>query len=209
MLLMTLSAHAQRGVSTFGVRGGVSFSNITARDYRTDFLTGYNVGVSYALMPSPAIPIYIEGAVEFQQKGSRDNGFLTESGSDTRLTIHAINIPVVVGCNVVADEHWTMQPFAGLYYSVALSGSVETDGGSFDPFALAMLTRLRDTEPQAVQLLHRSDVGVSVGMSALYERLLFGFSYSVSLLNIYTREFRDSGFNANLCTFSLNVGYNF
>ncbi len=209
LLLSTVGVRAQIGDSWSGVRAGVNFSNIVARDYSSDLLTGFNVGGVYAVPASRYIPIYIEGGLYFQLTGARDNGFLTESSADSRLEIYSLKLPVVVGYSIALNRDWTLQPFGGLYYSLALSGDVEIGDVSLNPYKASSLQRLNDSSPQEMQLLHRSDLGMRFGLSALYREIVFGIAYDIGLLNIYSSEFRDSGFEAALASFSINIGYNF
>ncbi len=209
LLLSTGGVRAQIVDSWCGVRAGVNFSNIIARDYSSDCLTGFNVGGVYAIPASRYIPIYIEGGLYFQMTGARDNGFLTESNADSRLEIHSLVIPVVVGYTLTLNRDWNLRPFGGLYYSLALSGDVEIGDVSFEPFKASSLQRLNDSSPQDIQLLHRSDFGMRFGILTCYREMVFGLAYDIGLLNIYSPEFRDSGFEAALASFSINIGYNF
>ncbi len=210
LLITSLSPlKAQEPTSWWGVRSGVTFSNISNFNYSSRFLTGYSVGAIYARSISQTIPIYIEGGLYLQQKGARDNGFLLEIESESRLTKCEIEIPILLGYYIPLSDGWVIQSFVGLYYSVALDGELEVNGESFDPFQLEMLQRLDDRTAQELQLLHRSDFGVRGGLSVAYHRFLAGISYDAGFLNIYSHAFRDSGYDALAGCFSIFMGYNF
>lgn len=193
----------------WGVRAGVNFSNLSSPDYSTNYLTGYTLGVAYLYPVSQSIPIYVESGLYFQKQGARDNGFLTESGEDSKFSKYEFEIPVLVGYNIPISQGWDMQAFVGLYYSVAVNGKFKIGDEEFDPFKDEMLQTLRDTEPTEQQLLHRSDFGARFGVSVTYNRYLFGFAYDAGLLNQYSSELRDAGYQALSGCFTLQLGYNF
>ncbi len=209
LLLIFSSARAQSGDSWCGVRAGVNFSNLVSSDYNTQYLTGFNVGAVYAVPASKVIPIYIETGLSFQMKGARDRGFLTESLTDSRLEIYALELPVTILYNTPINREWSVQPFVGLYYSIAMAGSAEIGGEWFNPYEKYLLQRFRDNTPQQLQLLHRSDFGMRIGVSTTYRDIFFGVAYDAGFLNIYAPEYRGDGFEASSCSLSLNMGYNF
>ncbi|MFR9503446.1 MAG: outer membrane beta-barrel protein [Rikenellaceae bacterium] len=195
--------------SWWGVRGGVSFSNISSPDYSTRYLTGYGLGVSYSHPVSRFIPVYIESGLYFQQRGARDNGFLTENGGDSSLTKRELEVPLVLGYHLELTRDWSIQSFVGLYYAVAVDGVFRIGDGEFDPYRKEMLQTLRDSEPTEQQLLHRSDFGLRVGVSVLYHDFVLGFAFDGGVTNLYTAELRDEGFNAHAGSFMIQMGYNF
>ncbi len=209
-LLFSVSLSAQKATSSWwSIRGGVNFSNLSSEYYSTEYLTGFSVGVSYAHPISNLIPIYIESSILFEKSGARDNGFLSESGAESRLISYELEFPVMLGCKVPLSKQWAIHAAVGLYYSVALDGEFSADGDSFDPYRLAMLQTLRDVQAREQRLLHRSDFGVRIGVDALYREYLFGFSFDGGLLNLYSRELRDVGYQALASTFALHLGYVF
>ncbi len=210
-LVASVGVSLAQGLSEpwWGFRVGVNFSNLHSPDYSTDYLTGYSVGVTYSYPLSEVIPIYIEGDLNFQKRGARDNGFLTDAGQSSKLTKYEFQVPILLGFDAPLDRSWSVQSTVGLYYSVAVDGTFELAGEEFDPYKNEMLQTLRDVEPTEQQLLHRSDFGIRVGVSLLYERYLFGFSYDAGLLNLYSRSLRDVGYKAQTGSFTLYLGCNF
>ncbi len=210
-LVATIGAASAQGLTQpwWSVKGGVNFSNLSSPDYSTNYFTGYKLGVSYNYPISQTIPIYIEAGLSFQQRGARDNGFLVESGDDSKFTRYELQVPILLGYSVPLSSDWSINPFLGLYYSVALNGKFELDGDDFDPYKEAMLQTLRDAEASEQQLLHRSDFGMSVGLSAHYNRYSLGFAYDAGFLNLYTSKLRDQGYRAQSGCFTIQVGYNF
>lgn len=215
LLLLSLVASAAissaQGLSEpwWGVRAGVNFSNIFSPDYSTDYLTGYSVGLSYSYPLLPIIPIYIEGGLYLQKQGARDNGFLTDGGLRSKLTMQKLEVPLLLGFEATISPPWRIQSFVGLYYSVAMSGKFYLGEKEFNPFEKEPLQTLRDAEPAEQQLLHRSDVGIRVGVSLLYAKYLFGFAYDAGILNLYSPSLRDVGYKAQSGCFMLQIGRNF
>ncbi len=210
-LLASLSVTCAQGLdkSWWGVRAGVNFSNLSSPDYSTQFLTGYSLGVSFSHPIAETIPIYIESGLYLQRRGARDNGFLTDAGDESKLVKQEFEIPLLLGYALPLTGKWAVHPFVGFYYSVALSGKFTIGDSQFDPYKKEMLQTLRDTEPSEQQLLHRSDLGLRLGLSVLYGRYLLGFAYDGGLLNLYTREMREAGYQALSGCFTLQMGYNF
>ncbi len=195
--------------SWWGVRSGVNFSNLSALDYSTRYLTGYSVGAAYCHPISKFFPVYLESGLYYQLRGARDNGFLIDNGGESKLRKEELEVPLLVGYHTQLDRNWSIQSAVGVYYSVALSGEFRLADGVFDPFKDEMLQTLRDSEPTEQQLLHRSDFGIRVGVSLLYERFLLGFLFDGGLTNIYSRELRDAGYIARAGCFTIQAGYNF
>ncbi|MFI3279231.1 MAG: outer membrane beta-barrel protein [Rikenellaceae bacterium] len=214
LLLAIIASHSMtyaQGLDKpwWSIRAGVNFSNLSAPDYSTQFLTGYSLGAAYAYPISETIPIYIESGLYFQKRGARDNGFLTDAGDESKLTKHEFQIPILLGYSLPLTGLWEVHPFVGFYYSVAVDGNFEIGDTSFDPYRKEMLQTLRDTQASEQQLLHRSDLGLRLGLSVVYGRYLLGFAYDGGLLNLYTPKLREVGYQALSGCFTLQAGYNF
>ncbi|MFI3280623.1 MAG: outer membrane beta-barrel protein [Rikenellaceae bacterium] len=204
------TSYAQRLSDTWwSVNAGVNFSNLYSPGYATDYLTGFSVGSTYSRSVSPTIPIYIESGLYFQKRGARDNGFLIDGGESSKLTKYEFEIPLLLGYAAPVSGPWAVHPFVGLYYSVAVDGKFELGDQEFDPYSKELLQTLRDVEPTAQQLLHRSDFGVRVGMSVHYNRLLLGFAFDAGFTNLYAPSLRDQGYEAQSGCFTLQTGYVF
>ncbi|MFI3331770.1 MAG: outer membrane beta-barrel protein [Rikenellaceae bacterium] len=200
-----------QGISSpwWSLRGGVNFSRLSSEYYSTDLLTGFSVGATYSYPISKSIPIYIEGGLYLQRRGAQDNGFLSESVSESKLVTHEIELPLLLGCQVALSRGWAIQGAVGLYYSIAVDGEFIVGDESFDLYREEMLQTLRDSEPKSQQLLHRSDFGVRVGVTATYLRYLFGIAFDGGLLNLYAPSFREVGYQAISSCFTLQAGYTF
>ncbi|MFI3324399.1 MAG: outer membrane beta-barrel protein [Rikenellaceae bacterium] len=210
LLLSTITLSAQ-GLTDpwWGVRAGVNFSNLSSMDYSTGYLTGYNVGVIYAHPISNFAPIYLESGLYYQKRGARDNGFLIENGGESRLTQYELEVPLLLGYQTQLTGEWSIQSVVGLFYSVALDGSFVIGDDEFDPYQLEMLQTLRNSEATMQKLLHRSNFGVRVGVTVLYERFSVGFLFDGGLCNLYSRALRDVGYIARTGCLTIQGGYNF
>ncbi len=211
LLLVALTSASAQGIAApwWGVHGGVSFSNLSSSEHSTDYLTGYSVGASYSHPLSRIVPIFLESGLYFQRSGARDHGFLTESGDDSSLVIHQLELPLLLGYHSALSSQWAIQSFVGLFYSFALRGRFRLGDDEFDPYDLEMLQTLRDGVSTDQQLLRRSNFGLRVGVSVLYNRWLLGFTYDGGLTNLYTSKLRDVGFEALSGSFTINAGFVF
>lgn len=158
---------------------------------------------------SLTIPIFIESGLYFERRGAKDNGFLTDSSDRSTLVVGELEVPLLFGYHTSLQRGWAIESVVGLYYSVALNGSFKMDSGSFDPFKEVMLKTLRDARPSSIQLLNRSDFGLRVGVSVLYRRALFGFTFDGGVLNTYSGVMRKLGYRALTGCATLYLGYNF
>lgn len=208
-LFVFSSALAQNSGCNFGVRTGVNFSNIGNSDYSSDYLTGFNVGGIYSMPIAQGFPLSVEGGLYFQMKGAKDNGFIAEVDHDTKFTSYQIEIPVVLTYDIPISGGWAIQPLVGLYYSLAVAGDIEFDGKNYDPYKKEKWATLDEARTVESQLLHRSDFGIRAGINIKLNQYLLGFSYDAGMLNIYSEEFRDRGFDAHSGCCSINLGYNF
>ncbi len=202
-------ANAQNETCHFGARAGVNFSNIGNSDYNSDYFTGFNVGGVYSMDLSQNFPLALEGGIFFQMSGARDNGFLAEVDSSTKFTSYSFKVPVVLTYDIPISQGWSIQPMVGAYYSLAVNGDVEVDGKKYNPYKKEQWSTLDEARTVESQLLHRSDFGIRAGINVLLNRYLLGFTYDAGMLNIYSKEFRDRGFDAVSGCFAINLGYNF
>ncbi|MFC5283712.1 porin family protein [Pedobacter alpinus] len=112
-LLMIGKVNAQEKSSglSFGIKGGVSFSNIIKTDdsdFKTDYLTGYNAGVFISI---PIVDrLSFQPEVMFSQKGYKsERTGLLNNGTFTQTT-NWIEVPILAAINVASGFNLYLGP---------------------------------------------------------------------------------------------------
>lgn len=102
---LTANAQSTDQIARFGIKGGVSFSNIIKddgnNDFKTDYLTGFNAGVTLDINLTPNIAFTPE--LVYATKGYK----LKSNFGEFTQTTHFIDVPILAtvkltqGLNVV------------------------------------------------------------------------------------------------------------
>jgi hypothetical protein len=121
-------ASAQTNGTSFGIKAGVNFQNLTGKDVNGDKMNnklkaGFGAGVN-ALIPI-ATDFYIQPGVEFNQKGAKSND------GDYKTSLSYIDIPVSVVYKPLVGTGHVIFGF-GPYVGFGVGGQVKGAGGSTD-----------------------------------------------------------------------------
>lgn len=115
------SIQAQTATSQFGVKGGVNFSNIYAKDVDDDnVLTSFNAGI-YAAFPVGDI-LSIQPEILYSRKGSK----LTYNNNTSEFRLNYIEIPILAKVNVT-DE---LSIHAGPYFAYLVDAQAKTNNNN-------------------------------------------------------------------------------
>ena len=191
VMVLSAPAFAQMGSGGFsfekermfyGVRIGVSFSEV---DYKyTDLGTKPGLGLAgvIGVRVSDTVPVFMESGLYYNCRGG--------NRKDQKLTLHYLDIPVLVKYGVHAGEHITILPFMGPYVGFAVSGSTKgfNDASAFD----------------SEGGMKRVDMGFKFGAGIEYSLLYLELGYQFGFVNI--------GKNPNdthTSSFFINFGVNF
>lgn len=208
-LIVTASAQqsSNRYDNFCSVRAGVNFASLISDDYSTDSQAGFNAALLYNIALTQSAPVYLQSGLALEMKGARNSGLISTSET-THFKSYGFEIPLVVTFDIVINKAMAIVPEFGLYYSFAFAGSMEGGGEFYRPFKdLDIVTPAGEIigEP----LFHRSDFGLRAGLSFRYMRCLIGFAYDAGLINYFTKELRDAGFQSTTGAWSINLGYRF
>ncbi len=166
--LITILTQAQSKPSaaadktTFGIRAGVNFQNITGKDDAGNKLdnklkAGFNVGVNAEIPIAPEF--YIQPGVLFTTKGAK------AKGSDAKINISYIEVPVnFLYKPELGDGHLLLG--VGPYIAFGVGGKVK--GGGIDQ-DIKFKNEVTPSEAMAAPYLKRIDAGGN---------LLFGYELS-------------------------------
>lgn len=183
----------------FGIRAGVNFANVTAKDgdysYSPDSRTAFHVGViaDIPLMQS----LYIQTGLMFQSKGFKieEGDYFEETGSPMYL-----EIPLLASYRYDFSDAAQLQINFGPYFAYGIGGKCKYEEKSYsdeeDFFG--------DDEDQAG--FKHFDCGLQVGAGVTFSRHYYiGFAYQFGLTNI-SYESDASIKNKN---WMISLGYNF
>ncbi len=151
-------------------------------------------------------PVYLQSGAEINMKGARNSSILTGSAR-SHFKSYAVQIPVLVTLDLAIGKHTAIVPEIGLFYSFAFTGSLDAGEAFYRPDKKQLIEV--GSEIVDSRLMHRSDFGLRAGLSLRYARCLFGFAYDAGLVNIFAKDIRDAGSDAQSGSWSLNIGYRF
>ena len=121
-------ANAQTSGTSFGIKAGVNFQNLTGKDESGDKLdnklkTGLALGVN-AQIPV-ATDFYIQPGIEFNQKGAKSND------GDMKVNLSYIDVPVSLVYKPVVGAGRVIFGF-GPYIGFGIGGKVKGEGFESD-----------------------------------------------------------------------------
>ncbi len=209
LFVVTSHSNAQRDPNFWTIKAGVNFSTFANSDYSSKALTGFNVGVNRAFSISEQTPLFFQTGLAMEMKGAKNSYSIDGVDFSNTTKIYALEVPMLINMGFAISQNSTLRPFVGLYYSFALSGTIESDGESTNPFKKEKVTMGDDSESIETRLFNRSDFGVRVGVDYKYTKFSLGIAYDLGLTNIYTKRYRDRNYEATTGSFSINLGYYF
>jgi hypothetical protein len=120
--VFALGAKAQ-DKTTFGVRAGVNFQNITGKDesghdYDYKMKTGFNVGVNAEIPLAP--DFYVQPGVLFSTKGAK----MDATGGDIKVNLSYIEVPINLLYKPTLGSGKLLLGF-GPYIGIAVGGKVK------------------------------------------------------------------------------------
>lgn len=183
--------------TTFGVRAGVNFQNLTGKDQdgsklNNDLKVGFNAGVN-AEIPV-GIDFFLQPGILFTTKGAKYD----VAGVEVKRNLSYVEVPV----------NFLYKPELG-------DGRLILGFGPYAAFAVGGQIKSGNTE---VDIEFGDEVGENKGFDA-GANLLAGYEFSnrfsfqlnagLGLINMYNREPGDSKTSVKNTGFGLSVGYRF
>lgn len=201
----TLSAQRR---NIFGVRAGLNVSDLTIKNdglsVSPDSRGTFHAGFSYQHRLSGRLPFYLETGLYLSDKG----GKIKEEDETLKMKLLYMQVPVVVNYHFdLAAGKVSIQPYAGLYYGLGVSGKMKLSSEGYD--ATVDLFKASTVEGEAVpQSCKRSDVGIRAGVGVNFcKRYYAGLGYDAGLMNILKNS--EEGLKMRNGVFHISVGYTF
>ncbi len=187
----------------FGVRIGPAFAFVNSDDPMLNggsMKTGLSFGGVVGVQIARETPLYAETGLTFVQKGGRGYVDMTDlNGNPYRakftFNLGYLQLPIVVKYSFDMDEHISLQPYLGGYFSLGVGGKIRNFK---DRQAYGSFTNDDHT-------FRRFDGGLRFGCGFSYDLAYIEIGYDFGLANIGRDDF-DTTHNG--CLF-LNLGVNF
>jgi hypothetical protein len=176
----------------YGLRLGVGFATVNSDDSRLDggsMKAGLNAGVVAGFQLGHYSPIYFETGLSYVEKGGEGH----YEGSKFTYGLNYLEMPLLIKGFVDITPNFSVQPFAGGYVAVGVSGKIKDFGhrqaySSFDS-----------------EGFNRFDGGIKAGCGVQYEFLYGEIGYDFGLANI-SHDYFDTSHTGMLYT---TIGVNF
>lgn len=188
--LLTLTTQAQD--NTFGVKGGVNFSNFYTENVDDENVkTGLNFGVYSRSALIPEL-LYLQAELGYSGKGAKIEGSLGEA----ELGLAYLELPVMASIGLADFIYLEGGAYASYLLDANVSG--ETPGGnSF-------------SDDISTDNFKDFDYGLAVGASTHLAPLVIGVRYYYGLQNIVDNDFADfTGIEAKNSNFQVYVAFEF
>jgi outer membrane protease len=176
VLILTLSSITVQGQSssssnaTFGVKGGVNFSNLYTEDVDdNNVLTSFNAGL-YVTLPVTNF-LAIQPEFLFSRKGAEltyDNAF---ANGTAKFKLNYIEVPLLGKANITPNFNLHLGPYVAYLIDAQISN--ETDGGSFN---------FEDNLDN--DNFNKFDAGISLGFGFDFESIGIGARYNYGLTTV-------------------------
>ena len=174
----------------YGLRIGTGISTVMSDDNRLDGgspKTGLNLGFVTGFQLEPATPIYVETGLLYAEKGGKGD----YHGSFT-YSMNYLEVPLVLKYMHNFDTRTSLQPFAGVYGALGVSGQMKN-------FEQREAYSVFDDDG-----FRRLDAGLRLGCGLQFDFLYAEMGYDLGLTNI-SRDFFD---NSHTGSFFANIGVN-
>lgn len=195
-----VSASAQEK-HIFGVRAGL---NVASMDFSAEGMTfspdskvSFQVGAAYQYKFLSTLPFYVETGLYFTGRGCSIN----DEGDKLKANLYYLQVPVLVSYHFNIGNAVSIQPYAGIYYALGISGKFKEGGYKTKAFS---------DDGDIPQTLKRSDFGLRFGAGVNFlKRYYAGLGYDLGLMDISKSGGEFEGIKTKNGCFYIQEGYNF
>jgi hypothetical protein len=206
---LTLTSKAQDDKTTFGVRAGVNFQNLTGeinnQDLDMKMKTGFHIGVNAEIPVAPEF--YLQPGLLFSTKGAK------EDGGDAKWNVSYLEVPVNF---IYKPTLGTGKLILGVgpYLGIAVGGKVKTDPKDIDIEFENDLDAKQTNEfaTGAKWFQKRLDFGGNlVAGYELSSKLSFQLNAQLGMSNLFPKVMGEKADNTKIKNtgFGVSVGYRF
>lgn len=184
--------------STFGIKGGLNFSNLYSDDVDENILTGFNVGLFTQIALNNNVAIQPE--LNFSTKGAElkyDNAFATGTG---KFNLSYIEIPVLLKLNLTDNFNIHVGPYVAFLVDSKITNEDENGNINFE----------EDIDEDD---LNKFDYGLAAGIGFDIDSFGLGARYNYGLATVgKERDFFGTTYtfpDAKNSTLSIFATFNF
>lgn len=208
-------ATLKSGGTTFGIRAGVNFQNITGKDdndnkLSNDLITGFNVGINAEIPVAP--DFYFQPGLLYTTKGAKNSEVILGQTIKSTIRLNYVELPLNFLYKPVLGTGHLLLGF-GPYVAMGVGGKVKYEGsGASTTEDVKFKKNVAATDPQNVAYFRPLDAGAS--LLAGYEfsnKLSFQLNAQLGMLKInpsYQSMSNDKS-SAKNTGFGVSVGYRF
>lgn len=204
---MIVMQQSQQFKNYYSMRAGVNFSTLMGTHEASKAQCGFNAAMLYNIAIMQSMPLYLQTGIGIEMKGAHNSTVLTGM-ERSRFKSYAVELPLVATFDVPVGRYSAVVPEFGFYYSFAFCGSLDSDGDFIRPYDKQEIWLDNETVVDD-RIMRRSDFGIRAGVAYRYREFTLGFAYDAGMLNIFTKDLRDEGYDTNTGSWSLNLGYRF
>ena len=176
----------------YGLRLGLALASVNSDDDKLDggsMQSGLHLGAVIGFQLSSSAPVYLESGLAYTEKGGKG----TLEHKKFTYSLNYLEMPIVVKYRYEMSDEMSIQPFAGGYLAVGISGKMKDYG---DRTVESSFTDER---------FKRFDGGLKIGCGFEYQVIYGELAYDFGLANICHSDFESSHTG---CLY-LNIGVNF
>ena len=176
----------------FGLRIGVNAATVSSEDRYLDggrAQAGLNTGFVAGFQVAPATPIYLETGLSYMEKGGKGS----YDGRPFTYSLNYLEMPFIMKYRIDLADGLSLQPFAGGFAAVGVSGKMKDFGSR------------RSYSAYDDEGFRRMDAGLRVGCGLQFGHLYTEVGYDAGLANI-SRDYFDT---AHTGSFFATCGVNF
>ena len=169
----------------YGVRFGLTASHISGDGSLkcADSKVGMTLGGVIGLRLTSNAPVFLESGLYYTERGGKKG--------DLKVGLNYLEIPVLVKYGIRAADKFTVIPFVGPYFSMAISGREKEPGvTSFSSF----------TDDH----YRHPDMGFKLGCGVEYDNLYLELGYQIGVADISDDDRQVCHGNAFIANFGVN-----
>lgn len=168
----------------YGMRMGMTVATLKGNFDSLDGKVGMTLGGVVGLRVSNANPLFIESGLYYTQRGGKKD--------KTEVTLHYIELPVLVKYGFRATEGLSILPYFGPYFSMGVSGTTKIGDKKVNAFN------------NEIGELKRPDMGFKLGCGAEYNKIYCEIGYQFGVANLAKEDNATCRGNAFIANFGIN-----
>ena len=166
---------------------------VTGASLSGDVDFGMKAGLTLAgvvgLRASDSTPVFIESGLYYTERGGKDGKY--------SVGYNNIEIPIVVKYGIKATDDIAILPFAGPYFSYAVSGKAKVD-------VKGVSVSTGTFNEKDWPALKRANMGFKLGCGAEYNKMYLELGYQFGITNVCKADELSAHSNALFVNFGVN-----